>query len=331
LSHPHAYVTDEYGVIILAADPGLEMQAVPGAAVHSLPVEQRRARYKRESFRTLQVGVAGESEGLLRVAGSGHPHVHAESQRAQYGIGVHILAPVRGIDEMRGDALALLLSLSFSGIMVVALVLGARTYVLRARQHRHAMEAQNASLNRMNEHLDHLARIDPLTECANRRHFQSCLEAELARSSRYGHVASLLVIDLDHFKEVNDGHGHGGGDEVLRRFVSIARRELRSEDVLGRLGGEEFGVLLPETEVMNASAVAERIRRAVEAEPTRLGDALVPLTASFGVACWRAAAESPDALLQRADAALYEAKAAGRNRVVVAGDAADRSLRAATA
>jgi diguanylate cyclase (GGDEF)-like protein len=329
LNHPHAYVTDEYGVIILAADPGLEMQAVPGAAVHSLPVGQRLARYKRESFHTLQVDVSGESEGLLRVAGSGYPHVHAESQRAQYGISVHILAPVRGIDEMRGDALALLLSLSFSGIMVVALVLGARAYVLRAQQHRHVMEAKNASLNRMNEHLDHLARIDPLTECANRRHFQSCLDTELARSCRYGHVASLLVIDLDHFKEVNDRHGHTGGDEALRHFVSIARRELRSEDVLGRLGGEEFGVLLPETEVMNASAVAERIRRAVEAEPARLGGALIPLTASFGVACWKSAAESPGALMQRADAALYEAKAAGRNRVVVAGDPPDRALRAA--
>jgi diguanylate cyclase (GGDEF)-like protein len=115
----------------------------------------------------------------------------------------------------------------------------------------------------------------------------------------------------------------------LRHFVSIARRELRSEDVLGRLGGEEFGVLLPETEVMNASAVAERIRRAVEAEPARLGGALIPLTASFGVACWKSAAESPGALMQRADAALYEAKAAGRNRVVVAGDPPDRALRAA--
>jgi len=320
LSHPHAYVTDEYGVIVLAADPALEMHAVPGAVVNKLPVEQRLARYKRESFPTLALAAGGSSEGLLRVAGSTHPHVHASSERPQNGVAVHILAPVRGIEEMRGDALALLLSLSFSGIMVIALALGVRAYLLRASHYRQVMEAKNASLNRLNEHLDHLARIDPLTECSNRLHFQSCLDTELARSCRYGHVASLIVVDIDHFKDVNDKHGHTGGDEALRHFVAVARRELRGEDVLGRLGGEEFGILLPETGVMNANAVAERIRRAVEAAPARFGDALIPISASFGVACWKSAAESPDALLQRGDTALYQAKAAGRNRVVVAGD-----------
>src|SRR5262249_62041519 len=156
----------------------------------------------------------------------------------------------------------------------------------------------------------------------NGRISESCVEAALARSCRYGHVASLLVVDIDHFKDVNDRHGHTGGDEALRHFTGIVRRELRGEDVLGRLGGEEFGILLPETEVMNACAVAERIRRAVEAAPARFGDAPIPLSASFGVACWKpSAVESPDALMQRADTALYEAKAAGRNRVVVAGEA----------
>ena len=107
--------------------------------------------------------------------------------------------------------------------------------------------------------------------------------------------------------------------------MNVARRELRNEDVLGRLGGEEFGILLPETEVMNALAVAERIRRAVEAAPARFGDALIPLTASFGIARWRSLSESPDALLQRGDLALYEAKAAGRNRVVIAADPPERA------
>src|SRR6185436_10568549 len=124
---------------------------------------------------------------------------------------------------------------------------------------------------------------------------------------------------------VNDRHGHGGGDEALRHFVSVARRELRNEDALGRLGGEEFGILLPETEVMSALCAAERVRRAIEAAPARFGDKLIPISASFGIACWKSSAESPDALLQRADIALYQAKAAGRNRVVIAGDAPERS------
>ena len=176
---------------MLAADPSLELQAVPGASVHALPLERRLARYKRESFHTLAApNIASGPDGPARVAGTTRPHVHVTTERPQYGIAVHILAPVGGITEMRSDAHVLLLSLSLSGVLVIALAIGARAYVLHARHYRQVMEAKNASLNRLNEHLDQLARIDPLTECSNRRHFQSCLQSELARSSRYGHVCS---------------------------------------------------------------------------------------------------------------------------------------------
>src|SRR6185436_6501732 len=117
----------------------------PGATVHALPLERRLARYKRESFQTLQADLASDPAGLARMGGSVQPHVHAVSERPQYGVSIHILAPVRGIDEMRRDAYTLLLSISFSGILVIALVVGARAYVLRARHHRQVMEAKNAS------------------------------------------------------------------------------------------------------------------------------------------------------------------------------------------
>ena len=330
VNHPHAFVTDEYGVIVLAADRNLEMRALPGATVHKLPVEQRQARYKREAFETLGIETGGGRGGLVRVAGSPYPHAAARSERPQHGIAVHILAPVQDIDRLRGDAFAAFLLLSFSGVMVTALVFGARVYVMRVRQHRESIEATNESLNKLNEHLDRLARIDPLTDAANRRHFHDCLEAELARSGRYGRECSLVIIDIDHYKQINDRHGHAAGDEALRHFVQITREQLRSQDELGRLGGEEFAVLLPETGLESAIAVAERIRRALEATPGRFGDVRIPLAASFGVACWQSLAESPDALLQRADKALYAAKAGGRNRVTSAEDAAGEGAIAAS-
>ena len=263
------------------------------------------------------------------MAGSTHPHVAARSERPQYGIAVHVLAPIQDIDNMRRDAFAAFLLLSFSGIMVTALVFGVRAYVLRVRQHQQSIEATNESLNKLNEHLDRLAKVDSLTGCANRRHFQACLEAELARAGRYGRVCSLVIIDIDHFKQINDRHGHAGGDEALRHFVQITRQQLRGQDEVGRLGGEEFAVLLPETGMENAIAVAERIRHAVEATPARFMDAHISLTASFGVACWNPPAESADALLQRADTALYAAKSGGRNRVAVTEGPGDLAARPA--
>jgi diguanylate cyclase (GGDEF)-like protein len=322
VNHPHAFVTDEYGVIVLAANRSLEMRALPGATVHQLPAEQREARYKREAFETLRIETSGGNEGLVRVTGSPYPHATARSERPQHGIAVHILAPIQDIDSIRGDAFAAFLLLSFSGIMLTALVFGARAYVMRVRQHRDSIEATNESLNKLNAHLDRLARIDPLTDAANRRHFHACLEAELARAGRYGRECSLVIIDIDHFKQINDRHGHAGGDDALRHFVQITREQLRTQDELGRLGGEEFAVLFPETGLESAMAVTERIRRAVEATPARFGDVRIPMTASFGVARWQSFAESADALMQRADSALYAAKSGGRNRVASAEDAA---------
>jgi diguanylate cyclase (GGDEF)-like protein len=322
VNDPYAFVTDEYGVIILAADHKMEMLALPGAAVHQLPAAQRLALYKREAFETLRMETGTGPGGLVRVAGSPHPYLAARSERPHHGIAVHILAPIEGIDSMRRDAFAAFLLLSFSGIMVTALAFAVRAYVLRVRQHRESIEATNASLNELNENLNRLARMDPLTDCANRRHFQVCLEAELARGGRYGREFSLLIIDIDHFKQINDRHGHAAGDEALRHFVQIIRQQLRNQDELGRLGGEEFGVLLPETGLASAAAVAERIRRAVETNPARYENAQLPMTASFGVACWKPPGESADALLRRADTALYAAKSGGRNRVADAADGA---------
>ena len=329
INHPGAFVTDEQGVIILATDRSLEMRALPGAAVHQLPAEQRLSRYLRLEFDTLSMIADSGPGGLVRLTGRPHPHVAVRSELPRYGIAVHILEPIEQIESMRRDAIVTYMLLAASGIMLVALVFGARAYVLRVREYRKSIEATNESLKELNEHLDSLSRIDPLTSCANRRQFQERLEVELERARRYGRDCSLLVIDLDFFKKINDMHGHAAGDEALRHFVRIVRGQLRSQDEIGRMGGEEFSVLLPETGPASAVAVAERIRRAIEAAPAQFEGIRIPLTASFGVACWKSPAEPADALVQRADKALYAAKSGGRNRVAT-GDAIELRPPAAT-
>jgi diguanylate cyclase (GGDEF)-like protein len=165
--------------------------------------------------------------------------------------------------------------------------------------------------------LQHLATTDLMTGINNRHHFLSLLYHEFARGRRYKAPLSLMILDLDFFKQINDGYGHAAGDAALKAFANAATECLRGMDVFGRLGGEEFGILLPSTAVDQAEVVAERIRVAVAriAIDTDLGT--VRFTTSIGVAQSQEEDESVDVLLARADAALYAAKAAGRNRVIV--------------
>jgi diguanylate cyclase (GGDEF)-like protein len=154
--------------------------------------------------------------------------------------------------------------------------------------------------------------IDPLTGVGNRRRLEQALVTEISRASRTGTRLCAIMADLDHFKRVNDTYGHVAGDRVLTAFGDLLRRHTRAIDIVARFGGEEFVVLLPNTDLQNAIAIADRIREslaacAIESLPN-------PVTASFGVA-EMAPDEPGSGLLRRADAALYEAKHSGRNRV----------------
>jgi len=171
----------------------------------------------------------------------------------------------------------------------------------------------------MEARLMELATADPLTGVANRRHFLEKAEAEVQRAARYGHPLSLALMDLDHFKKVNDTHGHHVGDEALQHFCRVLGSMLRDVDLVGRIGGEEFAVLLPETDLAQASRAAERMRAALEASPVPAESGPLPLTLSAGVATYGPGAGTIDALLQKADAAMYQAKSAGRNQVATAG------------
>ncbi len=173
-------------------------------------------------------------------------------------------------------------------------------------------------LKESEERLRLLSITDSLTGTSNRRHFVEAAEQELARARRYGHPSSLLMLDIDHFKSINDTHGHAVGDEALRTFTAACRALLRESDLLGRTGGEEFAILLPETDVAGARMVAERIRRCTAELLVPARTETVRFTVSIGVACCAAGTRDVDAMLSSADEALYRAKAAGRNRVLCA-------------
>lgn len=164
--------------------------------------------------------------------------------------------------------------------------------------------------------LRHLAEVDPLTSVFNRRAFLALLDKALSHAQRAQTALPVLVIDLDHFKKINDTWGHQGGDDALRHFVTLAHRCLRKEDIMGRLGGEEFAIFLPDADSQGALALAERLCALVQTQPLVDGDRSIALTVSIGIALARTG-DAAQAALQRADTAMYIAKERGRNRVEV--------------
>jgi len=170
-------------------------------------------------------------------------------------------------------------------------------------------------VNRFQRRLEVLASVDELTKVANRRQFMDTLKTEVTRAVRYERGLSLLMIDADHFKSVNDKYGHLAGDKTLMMLVKSIQGCLRETDVLGRLGGEEFAAVLPETDLDEALVVAERIRLEVESSSLQSESGSRHMTVSVGVALVRAGSADTEDLLHRADSAMYRAKAEGRNRV----------------
>ena len=165
-----------------------------------------------------------------------------------------------------------------------------------------------------------MAVVDALTGLHNRRYFDMNLSSLLDQSAQEGKPLSLLVLDIDFFKKINDTYGHDAGDEILRALAGRVRRAVRSVDLVCRLGGEEFVIVMPDTPLDVAGRVAERVRRTVEAEPfaVKQGQTSIPVTISIGIAD-RGSDANPDFIYKSADKALYESKASGRNRVTLAG------------
>jgi diguanylate cyclase (GGDEF)-like protein len=184
--------------------------------------------------------------------------------------------------------------------------------VTEHHQRQDALDKERTRAMRLAAEAQYLAHTDPLTGLANRRRTMTQLDKCIARCEVEDRKLALIVFDIDHFKQVNDGHGHQVGDDVLVRVADIARGEVRASDLIGRTGGEEFVWMLPDASPEEATNAAERLRRAIESGSGKGG--LPPVTASIGYAMWQAG-DDAGALFGRADAALYEAKGAGRNQV----------------
>jgi len=168
----------------------------------------------------------------------------------------------------------------------------------------------------LEDELRRLATTDDLTGIAARGHFLESAAQEIQRSQRYDHPLSVMMVDIDHFKAINDTHGHAMGDLAIQKIVGVLKQILRAEDLLGRLGGEEFGILLPETGMDRARTVAERIREQIATLLFNHEGNRIVLTVSIGLTEYRRGDAGIDAVLLRADTALYEAKRGGRNRTV---------------
>jgi two-component system cell cycle response regulator len=235
-----------------------------------------------------------------------------------------LMRDVAGDPELLGTAVILFRSCTSVAAVVDALAAGAGDVwtastvgpelIARVRVAFRSRQLLDLALRRYTD-LEDLAYRDELTELPNRRGASRQLEVLISRARRHGHQLALLLIDADRFKAVNDDHGHAAGDVVLREVAHRLRERVRREDLVGRWGGEEFVVALPETTPDAAAAVAESLRAAIAGTPIEAHSTALDVTVSIGVAAW--IGEDLEDVVDRADRALYAAKAAGRDRVVV--------------
>jgi diguanylate cyclase (GGDEF)-like protein len=283
---------------------------------HALTPKRRRiARVLRAAGHDVQeVSEAGEALSLCRAWAPDVALVHAEccgdlvcdikSDPVAYTTAIVLierpgLDPAQALDGMRRGVQDYLVEPVADGEVLTRVEAAARTKELQQE-----LVAQGARL-------EALLREDALTGLSNRRAILTQLGGMVSAARRHGHPLSIAVLDLDHFKRINDRHGHKTGDAVLVAATHAMGTHLRAEDQLGRLGGEEFLVLLPDTDAGAAQHVAEKLRAEVSGARTP-----VAVTVSIGVATWDG--EAPEDLLHRADEALYAAKEAGRDRVMAA-------------
>jgi len=204
------------------------------------------------------------------------------------------------------------LALAHAGLL--ALVVAPIAYFAFVSPKDQRIQAVMAALEEAKLDAEELARFDALTDVLRRRALLEVFDIEVARAKRYGSALSCLMLDLDHFRKFNDAYGHQSGDRVLHLIARVISGHCRTSDYLGRYGGEEFLIILPETRIEGATTFAERVRSAVA--ETHLDQDEERITVSIGAVQWQSADDSASSLISQADQALLQAKAAGRNRII---------------
>lgn len=312
-------VTDRYGVVVGSNDKSMLLRHV-GESLSPLPDPERMR----------QIYGVDRLDGIGAVRAKDAPH-GLELWRRDGTLYILTTTVVRGGDlsvvrfipaepflAVAETGWSLAAAAVVMGLLIIILIERTSDYAARRQAHLSALSGANATLSWVARRLYDLAVSDSLTGAANRRYFMQRLEQEVERSNRAGRPLSLAMLDIDHFKRINDTHGHPVGDEAIRALAIRCMELVRGYDIVGRLGGEEFAILLPDTDAAQASEVAERIRAWLSGRAHRFGDSVLSFTCSVGVATLKPG-WSAEQILKAADHALYAAKENGRDRVEVDG------------
>jgi two-component system, cell cycle response regulator len=321
-----AVTTRDIGINV----PDREAVADSGRGGRVLLVDDRRGSYERIA-RVLaeeqNVDIeANPSEALFRAADHNYDLLIVSLSLENFD-GLRLCSQVRSIDRTRNVPILAVTEPENDARMVRGLEIGVNDYLMRPID-KNELLARARSLIRKRRYTERLrdnvqmsiemAITDALTGLFNRRYMESHLAMLMEQAASRGKPLTALVLDIDYFKSINDTHGHDAGDDVLREFALRIKRSIRGIDLACRYGGEEFVVIMPETDMAVGTMVAERLRRRIAADPFAIqqGIRTVPVTISIGVAAMRGKEDSAAGIVKRADQALYRAKRDGRNRVV---------------
>jgi diguanylate cyclase (GGDEF)-like protein len=326
VSHPTSLVADANGLIILSTDASLVGKMLPGARLQQMSATDRYDAYQRVDFdvwpyqstaqphhpvpRWLPQGVR---DTLAWREGSAMPSLTV-SRNASADLTVVVAEPLPAwsqqiADHTRNRTICFVLFVSVLATFVLVV-----WSLVRERQHHRVTRHLNQRLQRTNSALANEAHFDHLTGVLTRRRFLALFDTVLMRAHNRGEPLVLVLADLDHFKRINDTWGHAVGDLALQRFASLATGVLRSSDMVGRLGGEEFAIVMGRTTLDAATEVAEQLRASVAETDDNFPTGL-SMTVSMGMTA-RRPGDTASEMLKRADLALYRAKESGRNRHV---------------
>jgi len=326
VAHSGTFITDDNGVIIMAHNSALEGHALPDARVRQMSFAERQNIYHRADFPTVQIEAHMQqvreqapwvppaiAAQLFGITDRPVPALYESRGGLNSGLSAHLVDPLAAWPELLGNHKRdhLLVFLTLAGTAALAWVITV-SYV-RERRHHRATRDLAEQLQSANTLLSAEARHDALTGALSRRYFLDLLRHEIERAQAGGDPLCMAIADLDHFKQINDRFGHAAGDRALEHFVDTCRAELRGSDAIGRLGGEEFGILLPATALEAGREVVERLRTRLKAIPSTKLPVSASLSVSIGITELSPEDQS-ERIMSRADLALYAAKSGGRDR-----------------